>query len=357
MTSASKKVCFYITTRGNYAKTATVIEALKDKVEIQYITGMDCPGDMEFYGRVERLHRIDGYKMQEPGRICGSCADALWLLKPSLFVIVADRWECLPAAMSAYYMGISIAHLEGGEESDCLDNRIRNAITQLATIHFPCSRKSFERVVELIGSDDRDVTLSGCTSFGMLLQYVDAPFHVPVLKMKMPYLLVVFHPDRMAPDLAFERFRPLLWAISELQMETYWIRPNIDVNSDKINDHLNKIKWPFIHVTDSLRIEQYAALMAHAACVIGNSSSGIREAGFLGVPVVNVGERQGCRERDINVVNVSCETKAIIEAVRKQVAHGLYESDYTYGDGRAGEKVAEVILDYLEVKESAYDAA
>jgi UDP-N-acetylglucosamine 2-epimerase len=96
----------------------------------------------------------------------------------------------------------------------------------------------------------------------------------------------------------------------------------------------------------SLPIEQYATLLNNSECIVGNSSSGIRESSYLGVPSVNIGNRQKGRERGPNVVDVPHSSEEIKSAVLEQLEHGPYESVYTYGKGDAGERIAEVLSDF-----------
>ncbi len=337
-----KKICFYLTTRGNYAKTATIIDVLKDDpdIQLQYIVGGGCP-EMTFYGPMRRITMITAGSYEGTYKTAGLISVEVGCIlqdfMPDVLVLVADRFEVLPVAMIAFYMGIPIAHLEGGEQSACIDDRIRYAITQIADLHFPCTRKSYEKVCQLRGSDV-NVFNVGATSFDMLRLHGTAP-----VKIEKPYLVSIMHTNNVGVSHTEWQTSSLLWALSSLKIPTCWIRPNIDTDSDLINVMMDKTKWPFIRVMDSLKIEEYAPLLANTACFVGNSSSGIREAGFFGTPVVMAGSRQKGRERTPNVVDVPCISKNIKVAVRKQIAHGPYEPDYTYGDGFAGVRVAKVL--------------
>ena len=346
MTSVSKKICFYLTTRGNYAKTATIIDVLKDDpdFELQYIVGGGCPS-MEFHGPVRHITMIPTgtftgtYKTA--GLISMEAGVILQELMPDALVIVADRFECLPMAMVAFYMGIPIVHLEGGERSACIDDKIRDAITHMATLHFPCTQRAYDRVAQLTGQT-ANVFLAGATSFDMLRLHGDR-------KDTPPYVVSILHTNNIGRAHAEWQTKTLLWALSDVGVETYWIRPNIDTDSDLINSMMNRIKWPHIRVMESLKIEEYAPLLANAACFVGNSSSGIREAGYFGTPSVLMGDRQLNRERTPNVIDVPCDSLAIRKAVQKQVEHGRYAPDYTYGDGFAGERIAKVLQGGINV--------
>lgn len=337
-----KKICFYLTTRGNYAKTKTIIDVLKDdpNIQLQYIIGGGCPR-MEFYGPVRKITMIatGSYEgtYKTAGLISVEAGCVLQEFMPDMLVIIADRFECLPMAMIAFYMGIPISHIEGGEDSACLDDRIRGAITQLADFHFPCTEKAYQNIVRLRGSDV-NVFHVGATSFDMLRLHKDDPADFP-----KPYMVSIMHTNNVGRSHVEWQTTTMLWALSEIKMDTYWIRPNIDTDSDLINKMMTKVKWPFIHIMESQKIEKYGPLLANAACFVGNSSSGIREAGFLGTPVVLAGSRQLGRERTPNVIDVPCISLNIKRAVKKQLEHGRYEPNYLYGDGYSGERIAKVL--------------
>ncbi|MBW1699419.1 MAG: UDP-N-acetylglucosamine 2-epimerase, partial [Deltaproteobacteria bacterium] len=136
-------------------------------------------------------------------------------------------------------------------------------------------------------------------------------------------------------------------AIERLHMNTIWIWPNMDAGSDLISKGLRMFREQknpqYIHFFKGLPIEHYAPLLKNAACLVGNSSSGIRESAYLGVPVVNIGSRQQGRVRGRNVVDVPYDRLEIEKAVYRQVEHGPYPQDPLYGDGSAGKRIVEVL--------------
>jgi UDP-hydrolysing UDP-N-acetyl-D-glucosamine 2-epimerase len=320
-----KKICFLITTRGNYGKTKTIIDNLAGRAEIQYIVGGGCP-EMTFHGEVRRVGVF------EPIEECAASLSAnavtiLSELKPDVLVIVADRFECLPFAMIAFYMGIQIAHLEGGELSGSIDEGIRHAITKLASVHFPCSADAYRRILRL-GENPKNVFNVGATSFDLLKEYGT---NMPVFE--NPYLLATFHPVSSEN----ENFDQVLEAINDMDVKTIWIQPNIDKNSERIFKKLKNAYRGF-------KLEEYAILIKNALCVVGNSSSGIREAPFFGTPSVNIGKRQNNRYAPQSVISVDCDYEQIRIAIQEQVDHGHYEPDYTYGDGNSGKRIADVLI-------------
>ena len=129
--------------------------------------------------------------------------------------------------------------------------------------------------------------------------------------------------------------------------------PNSDAGTEGISQGIRKFREMHpdakLHAFTNLPIAMYVRLMNNTACLVGNSSSGIREGAFLGTPCVNIGTRQAGRERGSNVIDVDCNSEAIEEAIRKQIEHGKYESEPIYGDGTAGKQIAD-ILSKVEVE-------
>lgn len=326
-----KKICFILTTRGNYGKTKSIIDAIDLRDDMcRCIIGNDqC-------FRPDIDYKIDFFmKNSDPVNIAQSAAMVSWQYisalnhaKPDAVVIVADRYECLPAAMVAAYMQIPIVHLEGGEVSGSIDESIRHAITKLAHLHFPANQDAAGRIIKM-GEDPDTVFPVGGTSLDIV-----AALDLNINKTH-PYLICIFHPVSSEYNQAKEQVRKVAEAIGEIKLPIYWIGPNVDIGIKHILKEVS--------VIPSMPIERFAPLLANADCIIGNSSSGIREASFLGTPSVNIGNRQQGRGRLPNVIDVQCETEDIVNAIKLQLEHGRYEPDYYYGDGKAGEKIVDIL--------------
>ncbi len=161
------------------------------------------------------------------------------------------------------------------------------------------------------------------------------------------YLVLIQHPVTTEYTENNDNVNQTIAALEELRTPTVWVMPNMDAGSDGINKGIRRFRESvhpeYIHFFKSLPIELYAPLLKNASCILGNSSSGIRESAFLGTPSVNIGSRQYGRERGRNVVDVGYDKDEIVRAVREQITHGRYEPDYLYGDGFASEKIVEVL--------------
>lgn len=370
-----RKVCVVITTRGNYAKMKSVIAAIQEtpELELQLILGGMVV--LEKYGRILSTQEghllpvnrtinfvIEGESLMTMAKSSGLAvsdfATAFDDLKPDVVLVIADRFECLPIAMAAAYMNIAVAHVEGGEVSGSIDESIRHAITKLAHLHFPSSTEAAERIVRM-GEDPAIVHAVGGTSMDVIrelalddlepVRHYQRDYGMGPLIELVPgsYLVLIQHPVTTEYEDNLSHVRETIAALEQLSMPTIWILPNMDAGSDGVNKAIRIFRETqrpnYIHFFKSLPIELFAPLMKNAACMMGNSSSGIRESAFLGTPSVNIGSRQYGRARGHNVVDVEYERNQIVDAVQRQITHGRYAPDYLYGDGHAAEKIIHVL--------------
>jgi UDP-hydrolysing UDP-N-acetyl-D-glucosamine 2-epimerase len=371
---SKRKICIVITTRGNYAKMASVMNAIQNSsdLELQLIVGGGLV--LPKYGfnvdeRIRKRYRIDRTihflvegdtpvtMAKSAGLALSDFTTAFDDLKPNIVVVIADRFECLSIAMAASYMNIPVAHVEGGEVSGSIDESVRHAITKLSHIHFPATLDAARRI-ERLGEDPKSIFVVGCTSLDVIKEFdlndIDGLMEVqshmgvgPIIDLHEPYLLVVQHPVTTEYHLNLNHVNETIAAVDASGLNAVWVWPNMDAGSDGISKGLRMLREKRnpanYHFFKSLPIEHYSTLLNNAACIVGNSSSGIREASFLGVPSINIGTRQTGRERAENVVDVPYDRRSILEAIRRQVTRGRYAPSFIYGDGSAGEKIVEVL--------------
>jgi UDP-hydrolysing UDP-N-acetyl-D-glucosamine 2-epimerase len=207
-----------------------------------------------------------------------------------------------------------------------------------------------------MGEEPASVHWTGCPSIDVVAELDRAlPSDIfrryggvgPALDTSRPYLIVLQHPVTTEYGRGFDQIRETIEAVVASGMQAAWLWPNIDAGSDDISKGLRTFreqgpKAP-IHFYRNFPVEDYARLLANAACIVGNSSSGIREGAFLGTPAINVGSRQGGREHGPNVCHVAHDRHAIREAIRTQTAHGRYASSDMFGDGKAGTRIAALL--------------
>ena len=371
-----RKVCVVIGSRANYSSIKSAMRAIKahPALELQVVTGASALLDR--YGEVVQLIEKDGFEpaarvyMLVEGETPLTMAKSTGLglielptifdqLQPNFVLTVGDRFETMATALAAAYMNIPLAHTMGGEVSGTIDESIRHAVTKFAHLHFVASAEAKERVIRL-GEDPASVHQVGCPRIDLVAEVLAAAednlepdiFAEGVggsFSLREKFIIVSEHPVTTEYGDGEAQIAETLMAVQQIGLPAIIIWPNADAGSDDVARGLRKFREhnddSRMHFFKNLPVEVYVRLMKQTACLVGNSSSGIREGAFIGTPVVNVGSRQSRRQRGENVLDVDHNCTAISEAIAQQVDHGPYRAEPIYGDGKAGERIANTLAD------------
>ena len=367
-----RKIAVVVASRANYGRIKSALQAIKDHpdLELQLIVGASAV--LYRFGQVVDVIQKDGFDVAAriysiiEGENLTTMAKSTGLgiiefatlfenLQPDVVLTVADRFETMATAVAASYMNIPVAHTQGGEVTGSIDESVRHAITKLSHIHFVATEQSRDRVIRM-GEDPERVFNTGCPAMDAIAavdlmlpedffdKYGGVGHPIDISK---PYLVVLQHPVTTEFGAGFAQINETLEAVRKLRMQTVWLWPNVDAGSDDISKGLRMFRERYpdlpLHFFRNFEVEDYARLIDNCACLLGNSSSGIREGAFLGVPVVNIGTRQNKRERSGNVLDVPYGRDAIFSAVGQQLEHGRYQNDPLFGDGTAGIQIANLL--------------
>jgi UDP-hydrolysing UDP-N-acetyl-D-glucosamine 2-epimerase len=370
--SKIRKICVVTGNRAEYSKLKPVMGAIKRHPKLELILIVTASHLLDDFGMTIDVIKKDGFKISAIARTVaagedlgsmvksvGLCALEMPTLfdfyKPDVVLITGDRFDILGVAISATFMNIPVAHMEGGEVTGSVDESVRHAITKLSHIHFPATKKSAERIIKM-GEKSELVFNVGCPASDVILSQKKSKniiYKKYNLDKNKPFLIVVQHPVTTEYDYCKQQIRETLGAISELKIKTIMLYPNVDAGSKDMVKEMrlfglaNKIEQ--INFYKHILFEDYIALLANADCVVGNSSSFIREACYFGTPVVNIGTRQNGREKGKNVINVKYDKDEIKKAVTKSIRHGKYPPQYIYGRGNSAQKIVK-ILHSIELK-------
>lgn len=372
-----KKICVFVGSRANYSSIKSVMSAIKlhQKLELQVVLGASAVLDR--FGKVEDLIRKDGFEPnfifhnlvegENPATMAKSTGlglmDASMIfnnLKPDMLVVVGDRFEMMSVTLAAAYMNIIIVHTMGGEVTGTIDESIRHAITKFAQIHFPANEDSRQRIIKM-GEEPEFVFNVGCPRVDLVAlelqndsyKVLDNLFKIfggvgKEFDLREPYLLVSQHSVTTEFGNSRWQIEQTLEALEELAMPVIMLWPNADAGSDDISKGIRtfreKKNSQWLYLFKNLPTHIYIHLMNTTSCLVGNSSSGVREGAFIGTPVVNIGTRQNKRLRTQNVEQVGYESHAILAGIKKQLKHGEYASSDIYGEGKAGAQIAEILV-------------
>jgi len=371
-----RKICVVVTARPSYSRIRTALHAIKADPDLELQLVAAASTLLDRYGNAVRYMEQDGFEVasrvhmvvegenlvtmaKTTGLGLLELATAFDNLKPDIVVTIADRYETIATAVAASYMNIPLAHIQGGEITGTIDEKVRHAVTKLADIHLVSTKKAAENVIRM-GEDPTSVFITGCPSIDIAAKVLENPNidFDPFAKykgvgelfdLKTDYLVVMQHPVTTEHERARTQVMETLHAVHETGLPTFWFWPNVDAGSDGTSRGIRQFRelerQTKIHFFKNMEPEDFLRLVHNSRCLVGNSSVGIREASFLGVPTVNVGTREAGRERGNNVLDVDYDKVQIKSAILQQLENGRYHSDKLYGSGGAGRRIADILRD------------
>jgi UDP-hydrolysing UDP-N-acetyl-D-glucosamine 2-epimerase len=368
-----------ITARASYARVKTVLEAIQAHPNLELLPVVAASALLERYGSVIDVIRADGFEPVETvymqvegenlitsakstGAGISELATVFDNLAPDMVLSIADRYETIATAIAASYLNIPVVHIQGGEVTGSIDEKVRHAVTKLANVHFVATQHAADRVIKM-GEDPETVFVTGCPSIDLAARIMKEDrddFDVydmaggcgvgHTFDVSKGFLVVMQHPVTTEHEAATFQVEKTLNAIHNMETPSFWFWPNVDAGSDATSAAIRRYRErhdpKHVYFLKNLSPENFLRLLQRSCCIVGNSSVGIRECSFMGVPTVNIGSRQGRRERAKNVIDVEYDEKAIISAVEKHIANGKFPSSELYGDGGAGKRIVEILATF-----------
>lgn len=370
-----KEVCIITAARSEYGLLRWVIDGVYNDSELclqLIVTGAHLSED---HGKTIRFIEADGYPITAQVDVClssenirdivhsmGSCsigmADVLAKLNPDIIVVLGDRYELLPIVSAALIMRIPVAHISGGDITEgAIDNEIRNAVSMMSTLHFPGIESSAENLRRMLGREDNIFSVGepGLDSFFRLDLMSRREIAEDIgLDEKKLWCLVTLHSEtKLSLDENLVMTKNLFNVMKTVENVQFVIsKANADFGGMQINQFWEEVVKKDIdkyHLFASLGQRRYLSFMQQAAGVIGNSSSGIVEAPFLGIPVVNIGDRQKGRHLCKNVIQCERDEESIRGAFTRMLKQPGIVDTY-YGDGHTAAKIIKQIKKYLDEK-------
>jgi len=266
--------------------------------------------------------------------------------RPDLVIIHGDRVEALAASIVCAMRYIRSAHIEGGEVSGTIDESIRHCNTKLCATHFVSSEAAKARVLSLgeapervfnIGSPELD---THAQPSGVSMAEVKARYAIPF----DDYGIVIFHPVTSEVDTMGAQAQSLFACLEASGKNFVVIAPNNDPGTDDIFAVIEALPKDRFRLIPSMRFNYFSELMKNAAVMVGNSSAGVREAPFLGLPSLDVGSRQNNRAQAVSIVGCSAMDLEHIHQFLTNQWHVRYDADATFGDGIASDQFIRTLL-------------
>ncbi len=371
----TRKICVVVTARPSYSRIRSVLEAIREHPDLELQLVVAASALLDRYGNAHKIIEEEGfhidrrvYMIMEGENLVTSAkstgfglaelATVFDNLRPDVVVTVADRFETIATAVSASYLNIPLVHIQGGEVTGSIDEKVRHAVTKLADLHFVATEKAAERVIRM-GELPERVFVTGCPSIDVVKRALDSPA-VPrdrlfseyggvgeALDLSKGYIVVLQHPVTTEHEQSQRYVTETLHAVVDSEIPALWFWPNVDAGSDGTSKGIRAFReahdLPRIHFFKNLPPEDFLRLLNDSLCIVGNSSVGIRECSHLGLPTINIGSRQQGRERGANTVDVPYERSAILTAIQRAVKDGRCKPDPLYGDGHSGARIADLL--------------
>lgn len=366
--STPRRICVVTGSRADYGLLRWVMEDIRAAPDLHLkliVTGSHLEPR---FGLTAQAIEADGFTIDArvPLNLSGDGADdttramaacltgvseALKRLQPDILLVLGDRFEIFAAAQAALLHRVPIAHIAGGDTTEgAFDEAIRHALTKMAALHLVTHQTSADRVIQM-GEDPARVHVVGSPGLDHLTRspLMDRAALEASLgtALAVKNLLVTFHPVTLQPDRGLAEFQALLEALDALPRDiAKWItRPNADPGHAAMEQGLDD--WAAgredVQVFASLGQLRYLSLMAQVDAVIGNSSSGLYEAPSLGVPTVNIGDRQRGRLAATSVIPCEASASAISQAIQRALATDASGTVNPYGDGYSAPRIVDIL--------------
>ncbi|SFQ24572.1 GDP/UDP-N,N'-diacetylbacillosamine 2-epimerase (hydrolysing) [Lachnospiraceae bacterium XBB1006] len=372
-----KRICVITGTRAEYGLLRPLLFRLQKNEEVDLklvVTGTHLE---KTFGNTQEEIRADGFTeyvtvplpieedskeamAKATGAGLSKFAEVFAQLKPELVVVLGDRYEILAAVIAAHFLGIPIAHMCGGDVTEgAVDDAIRHSITKMSTLHFPGCEQARRRIIQMGEEPERvfnvgEPGIENCLH-AELMTREELAENLCFSAMKDSYAVVTFHPVTMEENTAKAQVMELIRAMDMHKELAYIITlANADAGGRIINEiwqqeGTSRENW---YITPSLGMKRYLTAVKYAEVVVGNSSSGLLEVPAMGVPTVNIGDRQKGRMMAKSVLCVKPEAAAIADAIAKaqtsEFRQSIKDMELPFGDGTTSEKIESILMNYLE---------
>ncbi len=365
-----KKVLYITGTRADYGLMHETLKLLNNNKKIQLdivATGMHLMDEFGYsIDEIKRdnfkLHIVEQTFLKDDeksmagfiGNLITDLTNLFIELKPDIILLLGDRGEMLAGAVVASYLQIPIAHVHGGDVSSTVDDSTRHAITKLANIHFPATKKSASRIKQM-GENPDNIFVVGAPGLDSIISVkdnIDEEYLKNKYNIQKDFVLILQHPVSLEINDSTFQISQTLEAVTSTDYQVIVVYPNADAGGRAM---INKINEYDVDTYKNIPHDDFIGLLGLANILIGNSSSGIIESSSFKLPVINVGTRQQGREKAENVIDVDYNYNEILDAINyinsDEYLEKIKDCVNPYGDGKASARICKILNDIKINKE------
>lgn len=363
-----KKLTFVIVNRANYARIRVLLINLKKSKKFKIDIILVSSPLLKKYGDLEKNIIKDGLRVtskffthiegenlitmtKSTGLLLLELSSAFEAINPDIVFLVGDRYEVLAAAIAANYMNIFLVHLQGGELTGSVDENVRHSVTKLSHLHFVNTKKA-KKIVEQLGENPKMVFNVGCPSIDYIKKInfnkikIKQPFGIgSQIDLEKPYFVFLIHPVTTKYIENNQLINEMIELAKILDDQIIWIWPNNDAGANFMTKKIRAFREKFnpkINFVVNFDSISYLKLIKNCKCLIGNSSSAIREGSYLGIKAVNVGDRQQQREQAKNIINAKPNYKDIYRSIKIISTRNIKKSNL-YGNGNSVSQIIKIL--------------
>lgn len=363
-----KKLTFVIVNRANYARIRILLINLKKSKKFKIDIILVSSPLLKKYGDLEKNIIKDGLRVtskffthiegenlitmtKSTGLLLLELSSAFESINPDIVFLVGDRYEVLAAAIAANYMNIFLVHLQGGELTGSVDENVRHSVTKLSHLHFVNTKKA-KKIVEQLGENPKMVFNVGCPSIDYIKKInfnkikIKQPFGIgSQIDLEKPYFVFLIHPVTTKYIENNQLINEMIELAKILDDQIIWIWPNNDAGANFMTKKIRAFREKFnpkINFVVNFDSISYLKLIKNCKCLIGNSSSAIREGSYLGIKAVNVGDRQQQREQAKNIINAKPNYKDIYRSIKIISTRNIKKSNL-YGNGNSVSQIIKIL--------------
>ena len=360
-----KKIVFLTGTRADFGKLKSLISASQNSSDFEvhiFVTGMHMNSiygytvDEVVKAGFKNIYKYINHNTGETmDRTLAKTVDGfsqyISQIQPDLIVVHGDRIEALAGAIVGSLNNILVAHIEGGEVSGTIDELIRHSVSKMSHIHLVANLEAknrliqlgeFEKSIFIIGSPDLDLmNEENLPKLNVAKSYYDITFD--------SYAVAMFHPITTEYSSIKKYSKNFVDSLIKSEQNYILIYPNNDLGSYEILEEIKRLySIENIKIFPSLRFEYFLRFLKDALFIIGNSSAGIREAPFYGIPTVDIGTRQNNRAKLCSIFNCSYEQNDILKSIDMALSYNsrsinMNKVDFHFGDGKSDKLFLELI--------------
>jgi UDP-hydrolysing UDP-N-acetyl-D-glucosamine 2-epimerase len=374
----TRKILFTVGSRANYGRLCSLITTFQNSSSFEVEIAVHSSAIVDKYGDISGVLKSNGHNpsytihtllhSDEAEGLSKSLALAITEFattlkqsKPDFVVVGGDRYEIMAPSIATMFHTAQLIHLQGGEVSGNVDDKVRSAVSKISDIHFPATREAYLRLLKDGASIDKTFSC-GCPGMDVVMNVSSESIDFKelnehgvgrILKNGSDFVMLIVHPESFDKEFNRQAMDIIFGALEKLELVENVIAlwPNADLDNGAMSRTLRVIldeeRYPSLNIKvyKGFAPEKFITLLSASKFCIGNSSSFVREGSIIGKPTVMIGNRQQDRDVKSNIKHADLsDDKSLRDTLNWAASIGDLKPDYSYGNGTSSKDIHDAIL-------------